>query len=154
MSRETGDTWAIEYQDVYKSFDVPVLAGVSLNVEEGEMFALFGPSGAGKSVLLKTTIGLLDPDSGDVRVAGHSVYFGGHNKLAEIRRRVGYVFQSSALFDSLTVLDNVLRGIPEEELSSLDRLKSAGRAWEALELVNLDPSTVLAKLPAELSGGM
>ena len=154
MSRETGDTWAIEYQDVYKAFDVPVLAGVSLNVEEGEMFALFGPSGAGKSVLLKTTIGLLDPDNGDVRVAGHSVYFGGHNKLAEIRRRVGYVFQSSALFDSLTVLDNVLMGIPEEELSSLDRLKSAGRAWEALELVNLDPSTVLAKLPAELSGGM
>ena len=154
MSRERGDTWAIEYQDVYKAFDVPVLAGISLSVEEGEMFALFGPSGAGKSVLLKTTIGLLDPDSGDVRVAGHSVYFGGRNDLAEIRRRVGYVFQSSALFDSLNVLDNVLMGIPEDELSSLDRLKSAGRAWEALELVNLDPSAVLAKLPAELSGGM
>ena len=154
MSREGGDTWAIEYQDVYKAFDVPVLAGVSLSVEEGEMFALFGPSGAGKSVLLKTTIGLLDPDSGDVRVAGRSVYLGGRNDLAEIRRRVGYVFQSSALFDSLNVLDNVLMGIPEDELSSLDRLKSAGRAWEALELVNLEPSAVLAKLPAELSGGM
>jgi phospholipid/cholesterol/gamma-HCH transport system ATP-binding protein len=154
VSREGRETWAIEYQDVYKAFDVPVLAGISLSVEEGEMFALFGPSGTGKSVLLKTTIGLLDPDRGDVRVAGRSVYFGDRNDLREIRQRVGYVFQGAALFDSLNVLDNVLMGIPETELSSLDRLKSAGRAWEALELVNLDPAAVLAKLPAELSGGM
>ena len=154
MSGEGEKTWAIEYRDIYKAFDVPVLSGITLSVGEGEMFALFGPSGAGKSVLLKTTIGLLDPDRGDVRVAGRSVYFGGQGDLSEIRQRVGYVFQSSALFDSLNVLDNVLMGIPEEELGSLDRLKSARRAWEALELVNLDPTAVLAKLPAELSGGM
>ena len=154
MSREGGETWAIEYRDIYKAFDVPVLSGITLSVGEGEMFALFGPSGAGKSVLLKTTIGLLDPDRGDVRVAGRSVYFGGRDDLSEIRQRVGYVFQSAALFDSLNVLDNVLMGIPEDELGSLDRLKSARRAWEALELVNLDPRAVLAKLPAELSGGM
>ena len=154
MNADGGSVPVIQYQNIYKAFDVPVLEGVSLSVTEGEMFALFGPSGAGKSVLLKTTIGLLLPDRGDVRIAGRSVYFGGRKNLDEIRCMVGYVFQGAALFDSLTVLDNVLMGIPVGELASLDRMKAAGRAWEALELVNLDPRAVVAKVPAELSGGM
>jgi phospholipid/cholesterol/gamma-HCH transport system ATP-binding protein len=144
----------IEYRDIWKAFDVPVLAGVTLSVEEGELFALFGPSGTGKSVLLKTTLGLIEPDRGDVRVGGESVFFGGRDSLQHAREMVGYVFQNAALFDSLTVLDNVLMGIPEAELRRLPRKESAARAWEALDLVNLDPAAVFGKLPAELSGGM
>lgn len=144
----------IQYQDIYKAFDAPVLTGVTLEVQEGEMFALFGPSGTGKSVLLKTTIGLIAPDWGDVMVAGDSVFHHGPAALERARMMVGYVFQNAALFDSLTVLDNVLMGIPELELRGLPRMKAAARAWQALELVNLDPEKVFGKLPAELSGGM
>jgi phospholipid/cholesterol/gamma-HCH transport system ATP-binding protein len=144
----------IRYQDVFKAFDVPVLSGVTLEVQEGEMFALFGPSGTGKSVLLKTTLGLIVPERGDVVVGGVSVFYGGRDALERVRTMAGYVFQNSALFDSLNVLDNVLMGIPEQELRRLRRTEAAGRAWEALELVNLDPHAVFGKLPAELSGGM
>ena len=144
----------IEFLDVHKAFDVPVLSGVTLTVEEGELFSLFGPSGTGKSVLLKTSIGLLWPDRGDVRVAGESVFFGRTGTLARIRRMVGYVFQHAALFDSLTVHDNVLMGLPEDELRAQRGAQATRRAWDALEQVNLDPRLVLKKLPAELSGGM
>ena len=144
----------IRYQDIHKAFDVPVLAGVTLAVHEGELFALFGPSGTGKTVLLKTTIGLICPDRGDVRVGGESVFYGEPGTLDRIRRQVGYVFQNAALFDSLTVHDNVLMGIPEDELRVQRGPQATRRAWEALQLVNLDPRLALRKLPAELSGGM
>src|SRR5688500_14582376 len=104
----------ISYRGVHKAFDRPVLAGVSLTVESGEMFALFGPSGTGKSVLLKTTIGLIVPDRGDVEVDGVSVYHGGRGAMDAVRRKAGYVFQYAALFDSLNVFDNVAMGIPED----------------------------------------
>ncbi len=144
----------IEYRNVYKSFDHPVLQGISLQVERGEMFGLFGPSGTGKSVLLKTTIGLIELDLGDVLVEGDSVYRDGKSALRRIRHKVGYVFQHAALFDSLTVFENVEMGIPEEQLKTLPRREVARRVWDALELVNLEPDQVLGMLPAELSGGM
>ena len=145
----------IRYLDVHKSFAAtPVLAGVSLEVEAGEMFGLFGPSGTGKSVLLKTTVGLLPLDRGDVRVDGESVYNGGSPALARIRRKVGYVFQNAALFDSETVYGNVEMGIPEDDLRRLGRMDVSRRIWEALELVNLAPGEILGSLPEELSGGM
>lgn len=144
----------IAYKNVWKAFDTPVLEGVSLEVEEGEMFGIFGPSGTGKSVLLKTTIGLISLDRGDVLVEGESVYRGGREKLRRIRQKVGYVFQHAALFDSLSVYENVESGIPEAALKGLSRRERSGKVWEALELVNLDPRGVLPKLPAELSGGM
>ena len=144
----------IEYRNVYKAFDVPVLSGVDLTVETGEMFALFGPSGTGKSVLLKTTIDLITPDKGDVRVDGESVYYSDRGVMERIRCKVGYVFQYSALFDSLTVRDNVLMGLQERDLNTMSRIEQSGRVWEVLEQVNLDPRLVMAKLPAELSGGM
>ena len=78
----------------------------------GEMFALFDPAGTGKSVLLKTTIALVTPDRGDGMVGGESVYFGGRDVLERIRRKVGFVFQYAALFDSLTVFENIEIGIP------------------------------------------
>lgn len=144
----------IHYEDVHKAFDLPVLSGVTMSVHEGEMFALFGPSGTGKSVLLKSTIGLIRPDRGHVRVAGESVFRGGKDTLERIRRKAGYVFQHSALFDSLNVHDNVLMGLPEDELRGERGARASRRVWDALELVNLEPTQVLGKLPAELSGGM
>lgn len=100
----------IEYADVHKAFDVAVLSGVTLAVEEGEILSIVGPSGMGKSVLLKTTIGLIVPDLGDVRVAGESVFAAGRGALEGIRRKVGYVFQNAALFDSMSVHENVAQG--------------------------------------------
>jgi len=144
----------IEYRNIHKAYDLPVLTGVSMRVEAGEMFALFGPSGTGKSVLLKTTIGLVIPDMGDVEVDGVSVYRGGKKALETVRNQVGYVFQNAALFDSLNVFDNVCMGIPEVELAKMPRKEAARRAWEALELVNLEPRDILERLPSELSGGM
>ena len=155
MSRHSnGSEPVIEYLDVFKAFDTPVLSGVNLSVQKGEMFAIFGPSGTGKSVLLKTTMALIIPDRGDVRVAGDSVYFGGRRSLEKIRDNIGYVFQYAALFDSLTVFENVKMGISENILRDMSRIDVERQAWESLELVNLEPGQVLGKLPAELSGGM
>ena len=151
---ENGSRPVIEYINVSKAFDEPVLSGISLSVQAGEMFALFGPSGTGKSVLLKTTLGLITPDRGDVRVAGESVYFGDRRAIERIRDKVGYVFQYAALFDSFTVFENIEIGIPEERLNRMSRAEVRRNAWESLELVNLQPAQVLGKLPAELSGGM
>ncbi len=144
----------IEYRNIHKSFDIPVLTGVNMTVETGEMFALFGPSGTGKSVLLKTTIGLIVPDQGDVEIDGLSVYRGPSDALERVRRKVGYVFQHAALFDSLNVFENVSMGIPEEDLARMPRADVVRKVWEALEIVNLEPREILAKLPSELSGGM
>ena len=144
----------IEYKDLHKRFDVPVLAGVSLTVEEGETFSLLGPSGTGKSVLLKTTIGLIVPDRGDVVIDGDSVFGANGSGLETIRRKVRYVFQYAALFDSLTVYENVAMGLPEGEAKSLGACEVLKRVNTSLEDVNLDPAQVLNKLPAALSGGM
>ena len=102
----------IRYRNTHKAFKRPVLQGVNLEVREGEMFALFGPSGTGKSVLLKTTIGLIVPDLGDVEVAGASVFYGGPDAVTQVRKQVGYVFQHAALFDSLNVFQNIEMGLP------------------------------------------
>ena len=76
----------ISYRGIYKSFDLPVLSGVDLTVDTGEMFALFGPSGTGKSVLLKTTLALITPDRGDVEIDGLSVYYGNQETIDTVRR--------------------------------------------------------------------
>ncbi len=144
----------IRYLDTHKSFKRPVLSGVNLEIHEGEMFALFGPSGTGKSVLLKTTIGLVVPDRGDVEVRGESLYHGARGILDTVRKQVGYVFQYAALFDSMTVYDNVEMGLPEDRLRRMPKTEVARAVWDALELVNLDPREVMSVLPAELSGGM
>jgi phospholipid/cholesterol/gamma-HCH transport system ATP-binding protein len=144
----------IEYIDIYKAFDVPVLTGVSLTVQTGETVSIVGPSGTGKSVLLKTTNGLLVPDRGDVRIDGVSVYNSSREQVETIRRKVGYVFQYAALFDSMTVYENVLIGLPEAEARRPRDQAVLRKISDALEDVNLDPFQVLQKLPAELSGGM
>jgi len=144
----------IEYIDIHKAFDVPVLSGVDLTVGTGETISIVGPSGTGKSVLLKTTNGLLAPDRGDVRIDGMSVYHSDRGALERIRRKVGYVFQYAALFDSMTVFENVCTGLSDVEARRARRPEVLRKVCEALEDVNLDPLLVLHKLPSELSGGM
>jgi phospholipid/cholesterol/gamma-HCH transport system ATP-binding protein len=144
----------IEYIDVHKAFDVPVLSGVDLAVGTRETLSIVGPSGTGKSVLLKTTNGLLVPDRGDVRIDGVSVYHSSRDTLAGIRRKVGYVFQYAALFDSMTVFENVRIGLPDGEARRARSPDVLRKVCDALEDVNLDPALVLHKLPSELSGGM
>ena len=144
----------IRYRNIHKAFDLPVLTGVDMTVETGEMFALFGPSGTGKSVLLKSTLALIIPDRGDVEIDGLSVYHGPKGTLEAVRRKVGYVFQYAALFDSLDVLGNVTMGLPEHDLPGMKRAEIARRVWDTLEIVNLEPREILNKIPSELSGGM
>ena len=144
----------IEYRDIYKAFDAPVLAGVDLSVETGECLSIVGPSGTGKSVLLKTTNGLLQPDRGDVFIDGQSVFNSGRRVLEKIRRKIGYVFQYAALFDSMTVCENVCQGLPEEDARRFRSPEVLRRVCEALEAVNLEPNRIINELPGELSGGM
>jgi phospholipid/cholesterol/gamma-HCH transport system ATP-binding protein len=149
----TGDPM-VEYRDVWKAFDQPVLAGVSLTVGRGETISVIGHSGTGKSVLLKTTIGLIVPERGDVVVEGTSVFGGGRGSLERVRKLVGYVFQNAALFDSMTVYENVAQGLTDREQRELGPDEVLRRVVRSLEHVNLEPAKVLAKLPSELSGGM
>jgi phospholipid/cholesterol/gamma-HCH transport system ATP-binding protein len=144
----------IEYVSVHKSFERPVLDGLTLTVGSGELLGIVGPSGGGKSVLLKTTNGLMVPDHGDVRIDRESIYYGPTDVLERWRRAIGYVFQYAALFDSMSVFENVLLGIPEDESKALDAREKAGRVASALRAVRLEPRVVFAKLPSELSGGM
>jgi phospholipid/cholesterol/gamma-HCH transport system ATP-binding protein len=143
----------IEFRDVWKSFGTEaILQGVDLTVREGETLALLGPSGTGKSVLLKHAIRLLTPDRGDILVDGVSIPGASSGQLRSVRRRVGYVFQNAALFDSLTILQNLALALVPEDQSRPTAVVRA-EAVELLNRVNLDDS-VLRQHPGELSGGM
>ena len=144
----------VEYRDVWKAFDQPVLAGVNMVVGRGETISVVGHSGTGKSVLLKTTIGLIVPDRGEVVVDGISVFRGGRRALRDVRKKVGYVFQNAALFDSMTVYENVAQGLTDQEMREWGDREVLRRVARSLDHVNLDPNKVLGKLPSELSGGM
>jgi phospholipid/cholesterol/gamma-HCH transport system ATP-binding protein len=144
----------VEFRDVHKAFDQPVLAGVDLTVSRGETLSVVGHSGTGKSVLLKTTIGLIAPDHGQVWVDGDAVAGADRRTLQRIRRKVGYVFQNAALFDSMTVFENVAQGLSDEEQRDMGERALLARVVDALEHVNLDASKVMGKIPSELSGGM
>lgn len=141
----------IECRDVWKSFDAKrVLRGVNLTVEPGETVVIIGQSGTGKSVLLKHIVGLLAPDRGAVFVDGVNVGKLARKKLFELRMRFGMVFQSSALFDSLTVGENVGFAMREHTDMSDDEITRI--CDEKLHMVGLDD--IGDKVPAELSGGM
>jgi phospholipid/cholesterol/gamma-HCH transport system ATP-binding protein len=143
----------IVLRDVHKRFgNQVVLDGVDLDVQEGETLALLGPSGTGKSVLLKHIIGLIRPDSGIVVVDDQDVGKLRRKELAALRSRIGYVFQNGALFDSMSVFENVRLGITDED-KFRDEEYARERVAGCLKLVNLAPE-VMVKYPAELSGGM
>jgi len=141
----------IKLVDVYKSFGPKeVLAGFSLQVNEGETMVIIGYSGTGKSVAIKHIVGLLDPDRGEVWVDGMRVDRLTRRDLYELRARIGYVFQFAALFDSLTIGQNVAMGLKQRP--DLTDREIRDRTHEALGLVDLPD--VEARFPAELSGGM
>lgn len=141
---------AIVFDNVSLAFeDNLVLDGVSFRLQHGETRALFGIAGSGKSTILKLAMGLLPPDGGRIFLLGQEVTRMSEQELFELRRRVGIVFQESALFDSLTVRENVAFRLMEEHLSEeeIDQ-----RVRQALRFVELEHT--IDMLPSELSGGM
>ncbi len=141
----------INLKGLWQSFgDNQVLKGLDLDIERGETVVVIGQSGCGKSVLLKTIVGLLIPDEGDVVIDNVSLKRIKKRELYEIRKKIGMVFQSSALFDSLSVWENVGLGLTEHSRMKKEEIRQI--AQEKLELVGL--SDVEDMYPAELSGGM
>jgi phospholipid/cholesterol/gamma-HCH transport system ATP-binding protein len=140
----------VVYNDVSIGFDrKPVLENISFTVERGETRIILGPAGCGKSVLMKLANGLMRPDCGTIQIFGEEITTMPEKDLFKLRARIGMVFQESALFDSLSVEDNVAYrlhedGVPEEEAHK--------RVVEALQFVELEQA--IAKFPSELSGGM
>jgi phospholipid/cholesterol/gamma-HCH transport system ATP-binding protein len=141
----------IELLDVHKAFGPKrVLAGFSLTVQESETLVIIGYSGTGKSVCIKHIVGLLRPDKGSVKVDGLEVPNLNRKELTALRAKIGYVFQFAALFDSLTIGENVAMGLRKQ--GTLTESEVRARVAEALDLVDL-PNTE-ERFPAELSGGM
>jgi phospholipid/cholesterol/gamma-HCH transport system ATP-binding protein len=142
----------IEIMNLKKSFDMePVLVNVSINLYKGENLVILGKSGSGKSVLIKCIVRLLNPDGGKIHVFGEEVGQLGNATLSELRKKIGFLFQSGALYDSMTVRQNlefplrrIKKGLTEKEISE--------KVIEALENVGL--ADALNKMPSQLSGGM
>jgi phospholipid/cholesterol/gamma-HCH transport system ATP-binding protein len=146
----------ITIRDIRKSFDErPVLRGVNIDVRDRETLVVLGRSGGGKSVMLKMILGLVKPDSGSISVDGSDVLLMTYPRLRELRFKFGFLFQGAALFDSLSVGENVAlalrRGRAKDELE-LNEAEIADRVSYALEVVGLENTE--RAMPANLSGGM
>ncbi len=141
----------VEFRGVWKSFGrLQVLAGLDLTIRPRETITIIGGSGTGKTVLLKLLVGLLKPEAGQILVGGEDIVPLSEPELFRVRRRIGFLFQGAALFDSLSVGENV--AYPLREHSRWDDARVAARVREVLGLVGLD--RIEAKEPAALSGGM
>lgn len=150
--KENTENLAIEINDVYKSFgSTEILKGISLSLKKEENLVVLGKSGTGKSVLIKCIVRLLDPDSGNINVFGQDVTKLNNVELGEIRKRIGFLFQSGALYDSMNVKENLefpLKRIKKD----LTQAEVDAKVREVLENVGLPDA--LYKMPSELSGGM
>src|SRR2546426_12444079 len=145
-------TAIVEVNDVWKRFDsLEVLQGLSFEAFKAETLVVMGGSGSGKTVLLRHIAGLIQPDQGQVKVFGQNIEALSEEELLPIRRRMGFVFQGAALFDSLTIYENVAYPLREHTRLSEDEIRA--RVVEALARVGLTKD-VLPLLPSELSGGM
>ena len=141
----------IEIQNLYKSFgDKDVLNGISTIFDSGKTNLIIGQSGSGKTVLMKNIVGLLEPTSGDIIYDGRNFVTMDKKEKITLRREMGMIFQSAALFDSLTVLENVM--FPLDMFSNMNFRDRVKRAQFCLDRVNL--KVVETKFPGELSGGM
>lgn len=141
----------VQLVNIYKRFgDEQVLAGLNLSVPRGETLVIMGRSGAGKSVILKHMIGLMAPDRGEVYFDGRRLDTLKHAELQQVRRRIGMLFQGAALFDSMTVAENVSLGLRKHTRMSEGEIREVVRA----KLAAVGLSGVEEKMPAELSGGM
>jgi phospholipid/cholesterol/gamma-HCH transport system ATP-binding protein len=142
---------AIEFRQVYKSFNhMPILAGIDFTIEPGETVTLIGGSGIGKSVTLKLIVGLLKPEAGQILIEGEDIVPLAEDQLIRIRKKIGMVFQGSALFDSLSVAENI--AYPLREHTAMSEREIRERITETLYMVGLEG--VEDKDPADLSGGM
>jgi len=142
----------VEVRKVWKSFgDKQVLRGVSFALPKGTILAVMGGSGSGKTVLLRITSGLAQPDSGEVRLFGTRIDRMSEEAMLPLRRRSGFVFQGAALFDSLTVFENVAFPLREKQ-RGIDREELRARVVEKLRVVDLGEE-ILGLWPAQLSGG-
>ena len=141
----------IRINNLHKSFvGNRVLRGVNLEIKEGETITIIGGSGCGKSVLLKHIVGLLKPEVGEIEIDGQEITRLGMEELAEVQKKFGMLFQGAALFDSLTVGENISFGL--RMLTDLDEKEIKRRVSEKLPLVGMEGIEQL--MPAELSGGM
>jgi len=141
----------VEIKKVHKSFEeMIVLDGVSLQVENGQNLVVFGKSGTGKSVLLKCLIRLMEPDSGEIFIEGKDVLNLDHKSLNELRKDIGFLFQSAALYDSMNVRENL--EFPLIRNFDLDQKELDKRVNRVLEAVSLEEA--IDKMPSDLSGGM
>src|SRR5213592_3115158 len=150
MSNQTNDS-PIVIEGLHKAFgEQKVLDGINLKVAKGETVAVLGRSGGGKSVFLKLLIRLQTPDSGSIRIAGQEITKLNEKQLNDVRKKIGFLFQQAALYDSLTVEENVAFPLSRHAtMSDADRNK---RVRELLGSVGMDQD--LKKMPSELSGGM
>ncbi len=146
----------IEFEGLVKRFGTrTILKGLSLKIEAGEIIFILGTSGTGKSVLLKTLVGLLRADEGRVKIGGQDVTHLSEEEYLPVRRRCGMVFQHPALFDSMSVIENVAYGLMKHEGQTLDEARA--RARECLAMVGLatdDIESFEEKLPTQISYGM
>jgi phospholipid/cholesterol/gamma-HCH transport system ATP-binding protein len=149
--KERGAT-VVAVENLYKSFESqPVLNGISLAVSRGETLAVLGRSGTGKSVLLRLIIGLEQPDAGSVRIHGQDLAGLSLDQLGKIRKKMGFLFQHSALYDSLTVEQNVAFPLQHHK-REMSKSEQADRVKQLLAEVGMEGS--LEKMPSEISGGM
>jgi phospholipid/cholesterol/gamma-HCH transport system ATP-binding protein len=139
-------------EGVWLAFDAPVLEDVSFEVFRGETLVIVGESGTGKSTILKLLLRLLRPDRGRVLIEGENVIDLSFDEALAVRQKMGMVFQTAALFDSMTVFENVAYPLREHTEMSDDDIEQKVR--EKLDFVDLDPDKVMDQMPAELSGGM
>ena len=142
----------IELDKVSLAFDEPILEEISFPVLHGETVVVVGESGTGKSTILKLILRLLVPDEGKVCINGQDITHLDFEEALEVRQKMGMVFQGAALFDSMTVFENV--AYPLREHTDLNEDEIEERVREKLEFVDLDPDKVMDQLPSELSGGM
>lgn len=141
---------AIEFRDVHLSFDdQKILDGISFTVKRGETKIILGRSGGGKSTTIKLVLGLLKPDSGRILIDGEDITDYTEAEMMEVRRKIGMVFQEGALFDSLSVYDNVAYRLHEQNIDEAEVEREVRRM---LQFVDLEEA--IDKMPAELSGGM
>src|SRR5271165_767760 len=152
-ARKDGTAPVIAVDDLHKSFgSQKVLNGISLAVKRGETLAVLGRSGTGKSVLLRLIIGLEIPDSGSVRIHGQDIAGMALDQLGEIRKKMGFLFQHAALYDSLNVEQNVAFPL-EHHKKEISKSERAERVRKLLSEVGIAQGD-LAKMPSDLSGGM
>lgn len=141
----------IKVEGLYKSFGKEhVLENINFEIQSGEIVFIMGPSGTGKTVLLKHLIGLMKPDQGRVMIDGTDISHLGETQLLEVRKSMGYLFQEGALYDFLTIFDNI--AFPLREHTNWDAAKINDRVKEVLAMVDLED--VERKMPSQLSGGM